>query len=59
MKASIYLIKVEYEDPKGITHFKEHNEAIRRFRLDKRMALAYLMVLMEIKQLINLYKYAH
>ena len=50
MKAPLYSIKVVYIDPRGTTHSKEHNEIMKRYRLDKHTASAYLIALKGLKQ---------
>ncbi|MEB3860571.1 MAG: hypothetical protein LRS43_05105, partial [Desulfurococcales archaeon] len=45
MKAPLYSIKVSYVDPRGTTHSKEHNEIMRKYRLDRHTASAYLIAL--------------
>ena len=45
MKAPLYSIKVRYVDPKGTTHSKEHDEIMRKYRLDRHTASAYLIAL--------------
>jgi hypothetical protein len=51
MKAPIYAIDVEYINPKGTTHSKEHDEIMRKHRLDRHTASAYLIAL---KGLMNM-----
>ncbi len=49
MKAPLYSIKVGYVNPRGTTHSKEHNEIMRKYRLDKHTASAYLIALNGLK----------
>jgi len=43
MRTPLYSIGVKYVDPRGTTNSKEHNEAMKRFGLDRRTASAYLI----------------
>ncbi len=45
MKAPLYSIKVGYVDPKGTTNSKEHDEVMRKHRLDIHTASAYIIAL--------------
>ena len=45
MKAPLYSIKVGYVDPKGTTNSKEHDEVMRKHRLDRHTASAYIIAL--------------
>ncbi|WP_228546735.1 hypothetical protein [Hyperthermus butylicus] len=45
MKAPLYSIKVSYVDPKGTTRSKEHDEIMKRCRLGRHTASAYLVAL--------------
>jgi len=45
MKAPLYSIKVVYVDPKGTTSSKEHDEVMRKYRLDSHTASAYIIAL--------------
>jgi len=45
LKASLYSIRVEYVDPKGTSHSEEHDEIMRRHRLDRHTASAHLIAL--------------
>ena len=45
MKASLYSIKVDYVDPRGTTSSKEHDEIMKKYRLDRHTASAYLIAL--------------
>jgi len=44
MKALLYSMEVRYVDPRGSTNSAEHNEAMRRHRLDRHTASAYIVV---------------
>ena len=50
MKAPLYSIKVGYVGPRGTTHSKEHDEVMKKHRLDKHTASAYLIALKGLKQ---------
>jgi len=43
LKAPLYSIKVRYVDPKGTTNSAEHEEAMKRYRLDRHTTSAYLI----------------
>ena len=45
MKAPLYSIKVVYVDPRGTTNSKEHDEVMRKHRLDRHTASAYIIAL--------------
>ncbi len=45
LKALLYSIRVDYVNPKGTTNSEEHNELMRKYRLDRHMASAYLVAL--------------
>jgi len=45
MKASLYSIRAGYVNPRGTTNSKEHDELMRKYRLDKHTASAYLTAL--------------
>ena len=45
MKAPLYNIRTKYVNPKGTTHSKEHDNIMKKYRLDKHMASAYLIAL--------------
>lgn len=45
MKAPLYAIKVGYVNPKGTTRSKEHDKIMRKYRLDRHTASAYLIAL--------------
>ena len=45
LKAPLYGIEVKYVDPKGTTSSREHNEIMKRLRLDRHTASAYLIAL--------------
>jgi len=56
MKAPLYTINIEYIDPKGTTHSKEHDEIMRRYGLDKHTVSAYLIALRGIERRIMIQK---
>ena len=45
LKAPLYGIEVKYVNPRGTTNSKEHDEAMKRYELDKHTASAYLIAL--------------
>ncbi|MFP3258484.1 MAG: hypothetical protein RXQ57_03460, partial [Caldivirga sp.] len=45
MKAPLYSIETKYVSPRGTTNSKEHDEAMRKYRLDRHTASAYLIAL--------------
>jgi hypothetical protein len=45
MKAPLYSIRAGYVSPKGTTNSEEHDELMRKYRLDRHTALAYLTAL--------------
>jgi hypothetical protein len=49
MKAPLYGIKVKYVNPRGTTNSTKHNEAMRKYRLDKHTASAYSIALRGLK----------
>jgi len=49
-KAPLYAISIEYVNPKGTTHSKEHDELMRRYGLDRHSASAYLIALRAIER---------
>jgi len=51
LKAPLYSIEVKYVNPKGTTNSIEHDEAMKRYRLDKHTASAYIIAVKELKQL--------
>jgi len=50
MKTPLYSINIEYVNPKGTTHSREHDEVIRRYGLDRHTASAYLIALRGIEK---------
>jgi hypothetical protein len=50
LKAPLYSINVKYVDPKGTTSSREHDDVMRKYRLDKHTASAYLIALKGLKQ---------
>lgn len=49
MKAPLYAIEVSYVDPRGTTRSQEHNEIMKKYRLDRHTASAYLITLKGLK----------
>ncbi len=49
MKTPLYSIKVDYVDPRGTTRSREHDMVMKKYRLDKHTASAYLIALRGIK----------
>jgi len=49
VKAPLYSIKVGYVDPKGTTRSKEHDEVMKKYRLDRHTASAYIIALKGLK----------
>ncbi|KUO80531.1 MAG: hypothetical protein AT718_02890 [Vulcanisaeta sp. JCHS_4] len=45
LKAPLYSIEVKYVSPRGTTNSDEHNELMRKYRLDRHTASAYLIAL--------------
>jgi hypothetical protein len=45
LKAPLYSIRVGYVNPRGTTNSKEHDETMRKYRLDRHTASAYLTAL--------------
>jgi len=45
LKAPLYSIETKYVNPRGTTNSKEHDELMRKYRLDKHTASAYLTAL--------------
>jgi hypothetical protein len=45
LKAPLYGIDVKYIDPEGTTSSREHDDAMKRYRLDRHAASAYLIAL--------------
>jgi len=45
LKAPLYGIDVKYIDPEGTTNSREHDDAMKRYRLDRHVASAYLIAL--------------
>jgi hypothetical protein len=45
MKAPLYSIRVGYVNPRGTTNSKEHDKLMRKYRLDRHTASAYLTAL--------------
>jgi len=48
LKAPLYGLNVEFVDPRGTTSSREHDEAMRRYGLDRHTASAYLIALRSI-----------
>jgi len=51
LKAPLYSIEVKYVNPKGTTNSIEHDEAMKRYRLDRHTASACIIAVKELKQL--------
>jgi len=53
LKAPLYSISIEvrYVDPKGTTSSEEHSEAMKRYRLDRHTASAYMIAIKGLKQM--------
>jgi hypothetical protein len=49
LKAPLYSIRVSYVNPRGTTNSTKHDETMRKHRLDKHTAPAYLTALKELK----------
>jgi hypothetical protein len=49
LKAPLYGIDVKYIDPEGTTNSREHDDAMKRYRLDRHVASAYLIALKGLK----------
>ena len=49
IKAPLYAIEIEYVNPKGTTHSKEHDEVMKKYGLDRHTASAYLIALKGIE----------
>ncbi len=45
MNAPLYSIRVKYMEPKGTTKSKEHDEIMKRYRIDRHTASAYIIAL--------------
>jgi hypothetical protein len=50
LKAPLYSIEVKYVDPKGTTNSREHDDVMRKYRLDRHTTSAYLIALKGLKQ---------
>jgi hypothetical protein len=50
LKAPLYSINAKYVDPKGTTSSREHNDVMRKYRLDRHTASAYLIALKGLEQ---------
>lgn len=50
LKAPLYSIEVEYVNPKGTTNSTEHDEIMKRYRLDRHAASAYMIAIKGLKQ---------
>jgi len=53
MKAPLYSIRLGYVNPKGTTNSTEHDELMRKYRLDKHTASAYSIALKGLKHQQN------
>ncbi len=49
MKAPLYAINARYVDPRGTTNSREHDEVMRKYRLDRHTASAYMIALKGLK----------
>jgi hypothetical protein len=49
LKALLYSIRVGYVNPRGTTNSKEHDETMRKYRLDRHTTSAYLTALKGLK----------
>jgi hypothetical protein len=49
MKAPLYSINIKYVSPRGTTNSEEHDKLMRKYRLDKHTASAYLTALKGLK----------
>jgi hypothetical protein len=45
LETPLYGIEAKYVDPKGTTNSEEHDEAMKRYGLDRHTASAYLIAL--------------
>ncbi len=45
LKAPLYSIKVSYVNPKGTSNSREHDETMRKYRLDRHTASAYMIAM--------------
>jgi hypothetical protein len=50
LKTPLYSIEVKYIDPRGTTSSREHDEIMKKHRLDRHTAPAYLIALKRLKQ---------
>jgi hypothetical protein len=50
LKAPLYGMEVRHVDPKGTTSSREHDDVMRKYRLDRHTASAYLIALKGLKQ---------
>jgi hypothetical protein len=50
LKAPLYSIKIGYVNPRGTTNSIEHDELMRKYRLDRHSTSAYLIALRGLKQ---------
>jgi hypothetical protein len=51
LKAPLYGIEAKYVDPKGTSNSRKHDDVMRKYRLDRHTASAYLIALKGLKQL--------
>jgi hypothetical protein len=49
LKAPLYGIEAKYVDPKGTTSSEEHDEAMKRYGLDRHTTSAYLIALRDLR----------
>ena len=59
MKAPLYSIKVKYVDPRGTTHSREHDMVMKKYRLDRHTASAYLIALKGLNLSLTTSIYLH
>jgi hypothetical protein len=50
LKVPHYSIEIKYIDPRGTTSSREHDEIMKKYRLDRYTAPAYLIALKRLKQ---------
>jgi hypothetical protein len=57
LKAPLYSIETKYVSPRGSTNSEEHDELMRKYRLDRHTASAYLIALKGLNTNGNKYYY--
>jgi len=50
LKAPLYALEIKYVNPAGTTNSKDHDEAMRRYGLDKHASSAYLIATRSLNQ---------